>query len=297
MTNNELFSDPAGFRTVKNKPTPDELAKHYDNYLKESSKRPKNYQESYDAKELQLIRLLNDLSFHAIYEARPNWQKPGTMLDVGVGEGFMMARAFSKGWNVKGIDFSSYAAEKFNPKIVKNIDTGNAFTLLETIADSNEKFDVCILHNILEHVIEPRKFLKTVRSILTDESIVTLTVPNDFSLVQMKALELGFIKEEFWVDVPEHLNYFNTSNIQNFMAEMKFNIVDMYSTFPLDFFLFHPGSNYVENEKNGKPVHRARVELELLLSQTGMKNYHKLCRSFASCGVGRNFTALLELQK
>src|SRR3990172_1918327 len=111
VNSKDIISDPSGFKTIKNKPTPEELSKHYNNYLKTGAKRPKNYQESYDSKELKFIRLLNDLCLHAISKARPDWKKSGTMLDVGVGEGFMMARALSKGWRVHGIDFSNYAAK------------------------------------------------------------------------------------------------------------------------------------------------------------------------------------------
>jgi len=81
------------------------------------------------------------------------------------------------------------------------------------------------------------------------------------------------------------------------MKEMKFDVVDMYSSFPIDFYLYHPDSNYVKEPKNGKSAHRARIELDLLMSKNGLENYHKLCQMWAKCGVGRDFTIVIESLK
>jgi len=294
--NDAVVLDPAGFISIRNKPTIDELAKFYNElYFQDGSLRPKNYQEEYDEKEMQHIKLMNDLCLYSLLKARPHWKKkPGSMLEVGVGEGFMMSRAEHYGWNVRGIDFSSYGIKKFNPKILNKVDIGNAFDLLNNLQKQAKKFDVCMIHNVLEHIIDPRKLLETLRVLLTDNGIIVLTVPNDFSKTQMRAYDLGHIKKKFWVTAPQHLHYFNTSNIRTFMEEMGFQIVDMYSSFPIDFYLFHPGSNYVRDDKNGKPAHRARIEIDLLMADGGLENYHRLCQSFSSCHVGRDITVLVK---
>lgn len=110
----------------------------------------------------------------------------------------------------------------------------------------------------------------------------------------MRAYELEFIKKRFWIVPLQHLHYFNTINIRPFVEEMNFKIADIYSTFPIDFFLYHHGSNYILDEKNGKPAHRARIELDLIMAEAGLENYHSLCQSLSSCNVGRDFTVILE---
>jgi 2-polyprenyl-3-methyl-5-hydroxy-6-metoxy-1,4-benzoquinol methylase len=294
----EIIVDSCGFRTVKNLPTEKELAKFYNNFMRNAKTRPKNYQVNYNVKERQHIELLNELRFFSILKARPMWKENNvSLLEVGVGEGFTIAHAKSKGWNVTGIDYSSDGIKKFNPKILKNIKIGNAFKILEKMKKQKQKFDICMINNVLEHVIDPQKVLDDLRLLLTDNGIISISIPNDFSDIQLEALKLGNIDKEFWVDPPEHLHYFNTKNILGFMKKQNFKIIDMFSSFPLDFFLYHPGSNYIKNEKTGKAVHHARVELDLIMAKSGLKNYHKLSQSFASCSVGRNFTILVTPKK
>lgn len=277
---------------MKNLPTSNELEKFYSDFMRDDLTRPKNYQINYTKKEREHIKLLNELRIHAILKIRKKWNtKKISLLEIGVGEGFTIAHAASKGWSVHGIDFSSSGIKRFNPTIISKIEFGNAYDILK---NTKRKYDLCMINNVLEHVIDPREVLKYLRRVLEKNGLIALTVPNDFSDIQKTALKLHHIKNKFWIDPPEHLHYFNTKNIQKFLNNQKFKIHDMYSSFPIDFFLYHPGSNYIENEKNGKGVHQARIELEVLLSKSGIENYHKLCQSFANCNVGRNFTVIIS---
>lgn len=266
--NNEIITDPAGFMSIKKIPTSKELLEIYKNSSHQQEKtRPKNYQDYYNEREMQHINLMNELYLFSIYKSRPEFEKkPGILLEIGAGEGFMLNKAKLHGWKIQGIDFSKFAIMKFNSHLEKNVDFGDAYNILTKYNKTGKKFDVCVLLNILEHVIDPRELLKNVRGVLKKRGIIIVTVPNDFSSLQLKALELGHLKEKFWVAAPEHLHYFNTKNFPSFMHELNFNILDMFSSFPIDFFLFHPGSNYINKEKNGKPAHNARVELDLLIN-------------------------------
>ena len=292
----ETIVDPAGFVTIKNKPTLEELTKYYhEHYFSDDALRPLNYQESYDNQEIEHINLTNDLCLHSLTRARKKWKEhPGTMLEVGVGEGFTMARAKQKGWKVTGVDFSNEGISKFNPELLNDVKIGNAFDILEDFVKQEKKFDVCVMRFMLEHVLDPRKILENLNSLLNDNGIIVITIPNDFSNTQMKALELGYFEKKFWIAPPEHLNYFNIDNFQTFMEEMNFQITELYSSFPIDFFIFHPGSNFISDKKNGKPAHRARIDLELLMAKEGIDNYYNLCKAFANCKVGRTITALIE---
>lgn len=288
--------DKTGFITVKNKPSVEDLERHYnDLYFSDEKHRPTNYQENYDNDELEHINLMNDLCLYSLEKIRPEWRKkPGSMLEVGAGEGFMLSRSMSKGWDVLGIDYNSFGIEKFNPHVLKKSKFGNAFEMLIDLGKNKTKFDVCVMQNVLEHVINPRELLTNIKKLIKNRGIIVIRIPNDYSKTQLLALKMGYIKEKFWYAPPEHLNYFNAENIGKFMKEMKLKILDMYSSFPIDFFIFHSGSNYVKQKKNGKEVHKARVHLDLLMAQNGIENYHKLCQSLSSCGVGRNITLILE---
>ncbi len=292
----ETIVDPAGFITIKNKPTLDELTKYYnEHYFSDDALRPRNYQKSYDEQEIEHINLINDLCLYSLSNVRSKWKEnPGSMLEVGVGEGFTMARAKQKGWKVSGVDFNNDGITKFNPDILNDVKIGNAFDFLEDLIKQKKKFDVCMMRFMLEHVLEPRTLLENLNSLLSDNGIIVISIPNDFSKTQMNALELGYVKKKFWVAPPGHLNYFNIDNFKKFMTKMNFHIADLYSSFPIDFFIYHPGSNFIADRKNGKPAHRARVNLELMMAKNGIENYYNLCKAFANCNVGRTITVLIE---
>ena len=121
---------------------------------------------------------------------------------------------------------------------------------------------------------------------------VDATDNNDFSRIQMKAKAQGLISRQFWVAPPQHLHYFNTITLPSFLAAMGFATLDAFADFPIEFFLYHPGSNYIENSSAGKQAHKARVELDLLLAENGVAPLHGLCQAMTRCGVGRNVTVI-----
>lgn len=292
----DTIIDSTGFISIKNLPSEDELNDFYQkHYFQDEKTRPKSYQTMYDEKELKHIDLLNDLFFHSIFLQRPEWIKTkGSLLEAGVGEGFTLARAHSQGWDVKGVDFSDHGLKQFNNKMINYLETGDTLDILQRYISENKKFDICIIKNVLEHTREPRFLLKILKKLLTKNGILSITIPNDFSNLQLKALELGHIKEEFWLEPPQHLHYFNNKNISTFLKSMDLKILDTYSSFPIDFFLFNTNSNYILDEKKGKSAHQARVELEILMGEDNLSNYYEFCRSLVLCNVGRNLTILVS---
>jgi hypothetical protein len=131
-----------------------------------------------------------------------------------------------------------------------------------------------------------------IRRLLKPGGVAVITVPNDFSRIQMKAEAQGLISRQFWVAPPQHLHYFNTDTLPPFMTAMGFVTLDAFADFPIEFFLYHPGSNYIEDPSAGKPAHKARVALDLLLAENGIGPLHGLCQAMTKCGIGRNVTVI-----
>ena len=130
------------------------------------------------------------------------------------------------------------------------------------------------------------------RRLLAPGGVIAVTVPNDFSRTQIRAEELGLINRRFWLAPPQHLHYFNTRTIEPFVRAMGFETLDAFADFPIDLFLYHPGSNYLTAPDAGKDAHRARIELDLLLAESGFPALHQLCRAMTVCGLGRNITII-----
>ena len=75
---------------------------------------------------------------------------------------------------------------------------------------------------------------------------------------------------------------------------MGFAVKLGFASFPIDWFLMHPGSNYVADPGAGKAAHRARMAIDLVLASQGMDAYLSLARALFACGAGRSLTVIAE---
>ena len=115
-------------------------------------------------------------------------------------------------------------------------------------------------------------------------------MPNDFSALQLAAREAGLIDRDFWVAPPQHLNYFNAASLPHLLERMGFEVRLAFASFPIDWFLMHPGSNYVADPAQGKPAHRARMALDLMMAARGLDPALGLAKALYACGMGRSLS-------
>src|SRR5690606_1488856 len=106
-------------------------------------------------------------------------KSPGRLLDVGCGEGFVLAYFQKHGWSVRGIDYSDFGIKNFNPDLVANFEKGDIYTIIDKMIKDEDKFDVLWLGNVLEHVPDPVKLLLDLRKLLSVNGSLVITVPND----------------------------------------------------------------------------------------------------------------------
>jgi SAM-dependent methyltransferase len=286
-----LVQQPEGFQSVEPLPDPQALAEFYAR-LYYQTPQSATYQTSYPADEIEQRYMRGRLMLHAVAQAAPGDPKTRDFLEIGCGEGFLMKVAKDAGYRIKGVDFSDFGLKRFHPDLAGDIEAGDAFAILDRVVADGQRYDVCCLQNVLEHVIDPRALMRQIARLLKPDGVAVITVPNDFSRIQKKARSLGLISRDFWVAPPAHLHYFNTVTLPRFLAAMGFETLDSFADFPIDIFLFHPGSNYIETPAAGKPAHRARIELDLLLSENGIEPLHGLCQAMTRCGLGRNITTV-----
>ncbi|RDV03172.1 class I SAM-dependent methyltransferase [Undibacter mobilis] len=278
-----------GFVSVFPLPSLPELQAFYaQQYYQQSASA--SYQQAYSDLELDYKRMQARLMLHAIDQSG---ERAGTLLDVGCGEGFLLAEAARQNLDVSGIDFSAHAIERFHPELRKTIEIGDAFALLDNMMESGRRFDACVLQNVLEHVIDPRGLLDRLRQLLTPSGRLLITLPNDYSRVQQVAMDTGAIETEYWFSPPQHLHYFTIAAAAALAASRGLAVLDTFADFPIEAYLFHPGSNYVRQRCAGPDAHKARMIMSLICAESGMDAYLTLSRAYAGCGVGRAFTMIL----
>ncbi|NEO02723.1 MAG: class I SAM-dependent methyltransferase [Moorea sp. SIO3I7] len=258
FTDSRLRQHPLGFWELVDKPSPDELKEYY--YKKYYQDAKGSYEHEYSSDELDYFKAKLSQRWGMIQRIRGD-DFSGCILDVGCGEGFTLAFFRDLGGKVKGIDFSSYGLHSQNPSCADSLVTGDIFQLLEDEISSGNKYEIVWLQNVLEHVIDPLGLLESLRALVAPKGITVVTVPNDFSIVQKKALEKHYIDRKFWVVPPDNLSYFDYDSLLKTVNATGWKCVDIIGDFPIDWFLFHPFANYVNDKNVGKADHQTRVEL------------------------------------
>lgn len=292
MKSKKLIRHPFGFLTVEDKPTPEDLKEYYANKYYQQARG--SYEIDYSREEKAYFRN-KCAQRHAVLQRVSAFGS--AMLDVGCGEGFSLAYFREQGWFVKGFDFSAAGVEAQNPDCRDALVVGDIFALLEDELTSGIKYDVVWLQNVLEHVLDPVALLNSLKNLLSSDGVAVVTVPNDFSPIQMEALASDHIHQEFWVAPPDHLSYFDYMSLPAIANETGWDCIELLGDFPIDWFLFHEGSNYVRDRALGKSVHRARVQLENLIDRQPADNVLGFWAAAARLGIGRNITAFLKIQK
>lgn len=252
------------------------------------------YQGQYSENELDQKRMRAKLLLYAVERVQSHFSGQSRFLEVGCGEGFVLQAAVQNGYEVCGVDFSDFGLSKFHPELRNFLQTGDACQVLGVMIANGACYDVCVLQNVLEHVREPKALLEQVYKVMDLDSVAIVTVPNDFSRLQKKALEIGIVDHEYWFLPPQHLHYFDVDTARQFVTECGFEVLDAFGDFPIEFFLYHPGSNYVANRENGRAAHEARLQLDLLLAERGIPSYYAFCQALSGCGVGRNVSLVIR---
>lgn len=193
-----------------------------------------------------------------------------SLLDVGSGYGFFMARAITHGWQVTGVEPATLLE---NPE---NLPRPQYADILDL--PSLAHFDAVHISYVLEHVCNPEAMLFKARDILHVGGVLCVAVPNDASLLK---------RGETFVLREEHVNYFSHESIHRLVSRCGFAVRDQWASFPFEWFL-KAGIRYDNYPRLGHALHHARMVLERGMAWMGL-NGLKLAvyRCLAGQGAGR----------
>jgi SAM-dependent methyltransferase len=130
--------------------------------------------------------------------------RPGRVLEVGCGAGWMLGALRDRGWRVLGsertIDGAAAAAAANQiPVFVGDLDA----------LGSSARFDVVILFQALEHLAHPIAMLRRSADRLAAGGVVVVAVPNSAS---WQARLFG--RSWFHLDVPRHQHHFSPTTLR-----------------------------------------------------------------------------------
>ncbi len=138
----------------------------------------------------------------------------GSLLEIGCGHGDLLMQAASKGLTVTGIEYSAHAVEIATKKLGTRgrIICGE----ITELSGTKEQFDYIVFADVLEHVRNPREFLRNVRSLLREGGIAIAIVPS------IDSLSARLMKNKWMEFKPEHLWYFSKATLKRLLYSESF---------------------------------------------------------------------------
>ena len=143
-----------------------------------------------------------------------SYHQSGKLLDIGAGTGYFAAHMRDAGWQVTGLEPDSgarkVAAEQLNLTL-------QPIEKLDHIAQ--DTFDAVTMWHVLEHVHALNDNMVRIKSILKDDGLLVIAVPNYTS---RDAGKYG----EYWAayDVPRHLWHFSPEAMRHLLDRHGFRL-------------------------------------------------------------------------
>jgi 2-polyprenyl-3-methyl-5-hydroxy-6-metoxy-1,4-benzoquinol methylase len=141
---------------------------------------------------------------------------PGSLLEVGCGPGLFLQMAQEAGWNVHGIDRSRWAvAEAVRLLGADIVDHG----ALEEVKLPFDTYDVIVLHDVLEHLTNPRQVFEHLHRLLAPLGLFFVDYWNKDSLMS------GLMGNRWHaIDPPDHIIHYNHASIRKLIRTTGFRV-------------------------------------------------------------------------
>lgn len=204
------------------------------------------------------------------------------MMDIGCGND-LLAKFFQlKGWDSSVIELSPDATNYLR-KFGLNV-FNQSVDEIESLPSKALSF--INIQFVMEHLRDPIGFLMKAYDALIPGGILRIAVPNDFSEGQL-AYQEYFNEKLNWVNLPDHINYFNFDSLSKLLIRHGFKESYRTTNFPLEFLLLG-GINYYNSEEERKQVSPfvSNFQNALYKTKRGLV-LKKLYESLAQQGFGR----------
>jgi 2-polyprenyl-3-methyl-5-hydroxy-6-metoxy-1,4-benzoquinol methylase len=140
----------------------------------------------------------------------------GRLLDVGTGPGVFLEVARERGWEVSAVEFNQACVER-----LRELGIPVTSSTLEEAQFEKASFRAVTLWDVLEHILEPRSFLRHVRALMAPEGILMVALPNVDSLVCRVLHEKS---ATFAGD--SHVNFFNAETLKELLGKCGFEVLE-----------------------------------------------------------------------
>ncbi|MDR3153927.1 MAG: class I SAM-dependent methyltransferase [Deltaproteobacteria bacterium] len=142
---------------------------------------------------------------------------PGSLLDMGAGNGSFARTARSLGWKATALELNSQSAES-----MRNDGLQVIVKPLELADLPPASFDLITFWEVLEHLSEPRQALSRLKPLFSGDGVLLILVPNAGSLVTRLLHE-----KSNTFGGHSHLNHFDQASLTRLLDSLGYEILEM----------------------------------------------------------------------
>lgn len=177
-----------------------------------------NYYFFYRNDRKEFFRILNIYrrTVALIQDIRP----PATILEIGSAKGYLLALLKALGWQAQGVDISTEAARYAEAQFGVPTFPG---TIEQYAATQPQPVQVVLAIDVLEHVLDPRRFLAGIDAVIQDHGLLIIDTPNGGAHnITVEGIEWkGFN--------PFHIFLFSAANITRLLQMHGYRIETIFS--------------------------------------------------------------------
>ncbi len=153
------------------------------------------------------------------------------VLDLGCATGYLAKLLGKRQCDVVGIDKNAAAIEHARAFCTRALVADLDVTTLDEILGPDERFDVIVFGDVLEHLRNPISVLQRAHDVLEDGGFVVVSVPNiAHGAIRLALLGGHFDYQELGILDDSHLRFFTAKTIDELLLEAGFNVEAMQRT-------------------------------------------------------------------
>jgi len=183
----------------------------------------KNKTEAHDYLLPKLLEVLNELLL----------DKKALILDAGCGGGYLLERFFKEGYkNIYGFDLAESGidiARREFPEIKDRFEKHDCYVSQLPASLPAKDYDAVLSVEVIEHLYEPRVYLKNINSWLKPAGMLVITTPYHGYLKNLALSVAGAWDKHFTVDWDGgHIKFFSRKTLILMLEEAGFEAVSFY---------------------------------------------------------------------
>lgn len=152
------------------------------------------------------------------------------VLDVGCATGYLARALTERGCTVSGLELDEESAEEARPDLERLV-VGDLETMDLAEAFGDDRFDVIVFGDVLEHLRDPLPVLRRAKALLADGGSVVASIPNiAHGSVRLALLAGRFDYQELGLLDSTHVRFFTRSSMEDLFRDAGLVPIDVRRT-------------------------------------------------------------------